>query len=778
MPARGQDVPGFHVEIYANVTDPVMLSFDSGGTLFVGRDAGGSGGNGGDPVKIHKVGPGGSPVAEWGANAIDDPDAVVSDEAGVISGVPGSVLVGGLRYGTAVGEIHAVRPDQSVVLLYDSTQFQNIVVMKFDGTSRLVFTSVGYSGNPSSVFVSTGSAPIWLFTPPSTPAGLAFDAANNIYISCLDGQVRVYSAAGSLIDDDFATLASWAPIGFGVGGAFGTDLFAFEVDTGNIKRIDAQGNTTLFGTGFGTMGGDLAFGLDGALYASVFGNDAIYRITPLPTGACCYPDGTCAVTTEVDCTGVWHAEWTDCDVADCPPPAPPCFIALGDLPGGAFESVATALSADGTTVVGYSKSAASGSYDEAFRWRAATGITALGDLPGNDFRSQALGVSGDGSVVVGRSDSANAWGGGGLGYPDFEAFRWTEPGGIQGLGDLAGDTFWSQATGVSADGEFVVGTSDAGGGWVLAFSTWTSTTGMQLVGDLPGGYKNNGASSVSASGQWCAGWATTPLSGIYWNEAFRWSAAGGFTALGLLPGGYHTNALDVSDDGEVVCGYGSLTAGGSEGFVWTPGRGIAGLGDLPGGAYESWAAKTPRDGSIFVGAGTSASGTEAVLWDEARVIHRIVDVLLDHGVVVPQGWVLRETTDVTINSDVVTLCGKGTNPAGQTEAWLARYTLPPPTGACCFHDGHCEVLANADCTAAGGLTWTEGLACDPNPCTLMPGDCDGDFDVDIDDFADFVACFLGPEQPPGTGCECFDLDPDTDVDLADFAVFQRAFTGS
>ncbi len=101
-----------------------------------------------------------------------------------------------------------------------------------------------------------------------------------------------------------------------------------------------------------------------------------------------------------------------------------------------------------------------------------------------------------------------------------------------------------------------------------------------------------------------------------------------------------------------------------------------------------------------------------------------------------------------------------------------------PLGACCFPDGHCEQLLQAACTAQSGLTWSEGLACEPNPCTLMPGDCDGDFDVDIDDFSDFVPCFLGPEQPLGTVCECFDLDPDTDVDLADFATFQRAFTGS
>ena len=49
----------------------------------------------------------------------------------------------------------------------------------------------------------------------------------------------------------------------------------------------------------------------------------------------------------------------------------PSFTLLGDLPGGAFMSRATAVSADGTTVVGYSTSTAlnPAGGDEAFRWK-------------------------------------------------------------------------------------------------------------------------------------------------------------------------------------------------------------------------------------------------------------------------------------------------------------------------------------------------------------------------------------------------------------------------
>jgi len=42
-------------------------------------------------------------------------------------------------------------------------------------------------------------------------------------------------------------------------------------------------------------------------------------------GACCYPDGSCAVTTQVDCLspGVWHSEWTSCGPPNpCPQPPP------------------------------------------------------------------------------------------------------------------------------------------------------------------------------------------------------------------------------------------------------------------------------------------------------------------------------------------------------------------------------------------------------------------------------------------------------------------------
>ena len=60
----------------------------------------------------------------------------------------------------------------------------------------------------------------------------------------------------------------------------------------------------------------------------------------------------------------------------------------------------------------------------------------------------------------------------------------------------------------------------------------------------------------------------------------------------------------------------------------------------------------------------------------------------------------------------------------------------------------------------------------------LPGDADGDGDVDLDDYASFQACFTGPldtQDPLPAGCEFFDADDDNDVDLHDFAGFQLIF---
>jgi probable HAF family extracellular repeat protein len=140
----------------------------------------------------------------------------------------------------------------------------------------------------------------------------------------------------------------------------------------------------------------------------------------------------------------------------CDPNGPdsPCTVGLGDLPGGAFISTATDVSADGSVVVGRSQSDLCG---EAFRWENGV-MTGLGTLPGGS-ESTAHAVSADGSVVVG--DNTN----GVFPLMTTEAFVWTQTNAMRSVWSVLVDEFgldltgWTLtgAAGISGDGLTILG---------------------------------------------------------------------------------------------------------------------------------------------------------------------------------------------------------------------------------------------------------------------------------------------------------------------------------
>ncbi len=160
---------------------------------------------------------------------------------------------------------------------------------------------------------------------------------------------------------------------------------------------------------------------------------------------------------------------------------------LGVLTGGT-RSEGNAVSDDGSVVAGYST--VTGGDEHAFRWTSGGGMVDLGVLAGG-ISSRAEDISADGSVVVGY----------GTGGGTFLAFRWTSGGGMESLGTIPGETT-SYAHAASSDGSVIVGRSG------LKAFRWNSTDGMtsletdlQAAGVDTTGWTLAVATGVSADGQ-------------------------------------------------------------------------------------------------------------------------------------------------------------------------------------------------------------------------------------------------------------------------------------
>jgi uncharacterized membrane protein len=86
------------------------------------------------------------------------------------------------------------------------------------------------------------------------------------------------------------------------------------------------------------------------------------------------------------------------------------------------------------------------------------------------------------------------------------------------------------------------------------------------------------------------------------------------------------------------------------------------------------------DGLTVVGFGTAADRVHATIWTPTSGMRSLEDVLTnDYGLNLG-GWRLSEAT--SISGDGFTIVGQGSNPAGQSEAWIV--TLPEPASSTCL----------------------------------------------------------------------------------------------
>jgi len=293
-------VPGHNVEVYASVTDPVRMAFDSTGVMYVGRDASGSGGGNGTAVKIHRIPAGGGAATEYGLSTIVDPDAVVVDVNGAL-GVAGDVLVGGIISNAAGGKISRIAPDQTVSVLFGpTTTFHNPTELVFEPSGRLLFTNAANPGtSQNGLYQVVGGVLSLLAATTPQLAALDIDSTGRIFAGAGDGAIQVFSSSGALLNASFALSTRFA---IGSLGPVAEHVYAIDAQH-KLQRIDMQGVATEIGSGF-SLATDMEFGPDGALYVAEFSNDRILRIAPSWTTYCTAGTSTNGCVPTIAASGV------------------------------------------------------------------------------------------------------------------------------------------------------------------------------------------------------------------------------------------------------------------------------------------------------------------------------------------------------------------------------------------------------------------------------------------------------------------------------------------
>jgi probable HAF family extracellular repeat protein len=210
--------------------------------------------------------------------------------------------------------------------------------------------------------------------------------------------------------------------------------------------------------------------------------------------------------------------------------------------------------------------------------------------------STATGISADGSIVVGTSNTGGA-------------FRWSEADGYV----LIGGTNSSGGLSISADGQTIVGSATDLDGFENA-AIWLGGTSWQTLGGL------GAACDAFLSSSWGVSGDGSTVVGLGYNgcshaRAFSWQQSTGMVDLGTLVPGKPSRANDISDDGHVIVGWNDNVQGLRLGVKWVDG---VEQYIMQGTNHNGEASAANRDGSIIVGRFCNfGSGGDAWVWNAA-----------------------------------------------------------------------------------------------------------------------------------------------------------------
>ncbi|HWA75975.1 MAG TPA: hypothetical protein VG937_26740 [Polyangiaceae bacterium] len=329
---------------------------------------------------------------------------------------------------------------------------------------------------------------------------------------------------------------------------------------------------------------------------------------------------------------------------------------------GDTESFALDVSGDGRTVVGRSSvQTQMGRIETPFLWTRSAGILALGPSGG-----RANATNSDGSVVVGATAAGRL-------------FRWTAGKNAVDLG-IQLDAGSSIKADTSDDGALVVGYSTAGP--VVSAFRWTAKSGVMEALDA----SITSVVGVSRDGTLLVGSRKMSNGQV---AAFRWTQGTGFVDL-APSGSTETHAQAMTSDAQVVLGWG-MFGGARQLFRWLVSSSttdfigippaiadatvyIRAMSDLPQmfACYTvPTAAEHVTDEDSLERLGTACLGhaQPASAPRGSPSISMLADTLINLGVNL-SGWQLTRTAAIASDGKIVV--GNGIDPAGHSQAWIAR----------------------------------------------------------------------------------------------------------
>jgi uncharacterized membrane protein len=338
--------------------------------------------------------------------------------------------------------------------------------------------------------------------------------------------------------------------------------------------------------------------------------------------------------------------------------APSAIFRPLEVPSGMFSIFASAISADGSTVVGtaYGPEGLS----KGFRWTPAAGATEPEYLTPCAPSCLANDVSADGSTIVG----ATRKGGGAGNTPTI----WSV-GGAEVL-PIPRPRFDDRAELISDDGSFMVVTStDIAEDLPVNGYTWTRAQGYTTISSPYSGITPHDISTV---GNVVVGQTGYPFGPV---DAFRWTPADGVQVLGTTADEFReSTAYATNADGSLLVGT-FLRDQGGDTFRWTPESGLT-LLDMFGDDERLRPSAMSGDGSVIVGQAIF-DGTvhRAAIWDPSHGTRTLADVLTLQGADLA-GWTLFNVVDIT--PDGSKIIGGGFSADRRFAAWYAEFVVPEP----------------------------------------------------------------------------------------------------